>query len=246
MGTLECGMACVNPADDPINCGGCGNDCGGGQLCDQGDCTCADQSLDQCGNNCVDLQTDPNHCGQCGNDCGFDETCEMGQCVCDSGDSCNGQCTDLQNDPDHCGDCGTQCDGELEICNGGQCECKPGLELCNGQCVQTSNDPQNCGGCDVDCNGDACLDGECVNDCGNLDECNGQCADVDTDPLNCGDCGQACDNDELCIDGNCEGFLAPWQTDCNMCPCDGCFGDFQQCCEVEQYGALCVDAGDCP
>jgi hypothetical protein len=78
------------------------------------------------------------------------------------------------------------------------------------------------------------------------DECDNMCTDLDSDPLNCGDCGQACNNDELCIDGDCEEFLGQWQNDCNMCPCDGCVGDFQQCCEVDQWGVLCIDADQCP
>ena len=55
---------------DVGHCGGCNNDCGAGQACNDGNCECADPNLEQCGNNCVDTQTDPNNCGQCGNNCG--------------------------------------------------------------------------------------------------------------------------------------------------------------------------------
>ncbi|MCA9687771.1 MAG: hypothetical protein KC457_36770, partial [Myxococcales bacterium] len=134
-----------------------------------------------------------------------------------------------------------------EICDGGSCECKPGLSDCNGQCVQLENDPNNCGMCGNDCGQESCGNGMCLPNCDQFpDECDGMCTDLETDPLNCGGCGEACNNDELCINGNCREFLANWEIMCNMCPCNDCSGDFDQCCDVDGYGVVCVDANQCP
>jgi hypothetical protein len=36
---VECDGACVNPAADPLHCGGCHVVCGAGQACNDGACT---------------------------------------------------------------------------------------------------------------------------------------------------------------------------------------------------------------
>ena len=37
-GLLACGGACVDPGQDPANCGACGTACAAGQVCDVGEC----------------------------------------------------------------------------------------------------------------------------------------------------------------------------------------------------------------
>jgi len=127
------------------------------------------------------------------------------------------------------------------LCNG-SCECKPGLTDCNGQCVDTDSDPDNCGSCGNGCPG-SCGGGECVDNCdGFPDSCDGACTNTENDPLNCGDCGEVCNSDEICSNGNCNEY-AP--TDCDACPCDTC-DNGGNCCDVVDYGIVCVFDGGCP
>jgi hypothetical protein len=39
-GLLCCGTRCVDPMNDPNNCGGCGRACPPGNVCSGGNCTC--------------------------------------------------------------------------------------------------------------------------------------------------------------------------------------------------------------
>jgi hypothetical protein len=87
-GEVNCGGVCTDPAFDPLNCGGCGVNCGA-DPCVGGVCTpaqpqvldCAAQGLTDCGGLCVDTATDPANCGACGVVCGPDSLCEFGVCV---------------------------------------------------------------------------------------------------------------------------------------------------------------------
>ena len=62
---------------------------------------------------------------------------------------------------------------------------------------------------------------------------------------NCGDCGQVCDTDEVCVQGECRGFID--SRGCAACPCDNCHWGFDECCTYPgQANIICVDGGQCP
>jgi len=77
-----CSGRCIPTNGDPNNCGGCGVQCTGQQVCSGGACTsgCL-PGLVACGNRCFDTQTDNGHCGSCNGVCGGGTGCVAGQCV---------------------------------------------------------------------------------------------------------------------------------------------------------------------
>lgn len=87
-GTELCGGGadanCVDTASSQEHCGECGNACGPGLACVDGECTCDDRYL-ACGGTCVDPQVDYDHCGSCTGVC--DQFCFIGQC--DVGETCD-------------------------------------------------------------------------------------------------------------------------------------------------------------
>src|SRR5450755_4214090 len=66
-GELSCNGVCVEPMTDTANCGACGVQCMGAQLCSAGTCslTCSPGTT-QCGTSCSDVKVDPANCGACG------------------------------------------------------------------------------------------------------------------------------------------------------------------------------------
>ncbi len=82
LGEQECGASCVNPSNDPGNCGTCGHVCPVGQVCSAGgNCSVAcDANLTLCGGRCLDLTSDPDHCGGCGTSCSSG-ICEGSSCA---------------------------------------------------------------------------------------------------------------------------------------------------------------------
>ena len=87
-GETECDSGCIDLSSDPLNCGSCGNICGGGEIpwgttwgCIDSTCeiVCADDA-DYCGETCTDFTWDRENCGACGNNCG-DGACCSGRCV---------------------------------------------------------------------------------------------------------------------------------------------------------------------
>jgi hypothetical protein len=124
MGGLLCNGTCVDPYNDPYNCGGCGYYCLGPELaCIGGVCQsiCPPNTL-YCNGNCVDWRFDPVNCGGCGYRCGMNEECVQGACIaqCPSGTWCDGQCVDFASDPNHCGSCFASC-GMGNRCVNGAC-----------------------------------------------------------------------------------------------------------------------------
>src|SRR5690606_40732022 len=73
-GALECDGQCVDPKTNRDHCGGCGNACEEGRVCEEGLCACPQGSI-ECEGACVDPQTDPAHCGACGNACEEKHAC---------------------------------------------------------------------------------------------------------------------------------------------------------------------------
>jgi hypothetical protein len=221
--TLECGGVCVAPDVDPNNCGGCGTQCTGGEICAAGQCVVACPGTQtECGGGCFDLDASLQHCGECGNACDTGELCVNGACelACPPGLlECNGACTDPSTDPQHCGECDAPCEGD-EVCSSGSCllACPSALTDCNGGCFDLDSSPTNCGECGNACGtGEYCAAGTCtgITTCP-LTDCDGLCVDTFSDPQNCGVCGNACDFSQYCAAGIC---TTPGT--CPLTDCDG-------------------------
>ncbi len=99
-----CDGQCVDLSNSQTNCGTCGNECAGGDICTAGTCSlsCAtDQQA--CNGQCVDTSNDPNNCGACGHACPGGDVCTAGACAlscsttvpCPTGEVCTstGACT---------------------------------------------------------------------------------------------------------------------------------------------------------
>lgn len=77
-----CDGVCVPTHADPKNCGGCGKECTGEQVCSAGVCSdSCTPGLTACDNACVDLANDSAHCGECGAACEAGQGCADGRCV---------------------------------------------------------------------------------------------------------------------------------------------------------------------
>jgi hypothetical protein len=244
-GLVECEALCVSTATDAKNCGQCGNDCGPGGTCVEGQCVCGSGAID-CGTYCTDISADPRNCGGCGIECESGR-CESGHCSCEAGLTfCAREgCVDLTWDAHSCGVCDRKCaDGEL--CRQGGCECRPGLVRDGALCRNPASDPAACGAAAAACAGATpfCEGGACVAGCSSgRVPCAMACVDVVTDPLNCGRCGETCEARELCVRGECRRFEVP--PACTMCPCAVC--DSEPCCRYPGLDlAVCVEANACP
>ncbi|HEX9104006.1 MAG TPA: MXAN_6577-like cysteine-rich protein [Polyangia bacterium] len=121
-GQTLCGGRCIYVANDPANCGACGNVCPGSLVCISGACGCP-MGLSNCANICVDENVDGNNCGGCGVGCVAGTVCSAGACAVTCGvnlTQCVQSCIDTQNDPQNCGMCGHACDHNT-ICCAGNC-----------------------------------------------------------------------------------------------------------------------------
>lgn len=198
---LRCGNQCVDYLNDPLNCGACGNVCGEGTCCVNGNCaSLCEEGWVWCDGECIDPRNDNANCGACGNACGDGTCCDGGECVslCSAGQTwCDGACYDLANDNENCGACGNVC-GPGTCCNGGACVsvCEPGRTWCNGLCYDLQNDPLNCGACGNVCTGESiCTSGACVpcdGQGGRRWACDNRCVNLNTNPYHCGACFASC------------------------------------------------------
>lgn len=77
-----CAGKCIPTSADPKNCGACGEECVGDEVCSAGVCS-ADcvPGLTACDNSCVDLDNDSAHCGDCDTVCEDGKGCANGRCV---------------------------------------------------------------------------------------------------------------------------------------------------------------------
>lgn len=209
----------VNTANDPRNCGSCGNDCAAAGsatnwACNQGKCQvsncppgkgdCNGTASDGCE---ADLASDAKNCSFCGNDCGATvqhatpscsssacgySKCNAGWADCD-GDPANGCEQDIATDPSHCGSCNAVCDS-----TNGQAACVA------GKCAITCNPGY----------------GDCIN--GPSDGCE---TNTNTDRNHCGKCNIACTNPHgstSCGGGRCRPQCSSPYADCDGNKANGC------------------------
>jgi Protein of unknown function (DUF1592)/Protein of unknown function (DUF1595)/Protein of unknown function (DUF1588) len=161
-GQKACGSQCKTVATDQENCGACGNVCGAGQTCQNGQCQCSSGLL-ACNGMCV--SSTATHCGGCGTTCASGQVCSQNSCQtsCGAGET---QCSDgacvltTGGDALHCGGCNACPAGAA--CNAGVCACAvAGQMMCGSACVDTMTSAANCGGCGRACNG-TCTNGVCA------------------------------------------------------------------------------------
>jgi hypothetical protein len=170
----SCGMYhCADLAQDPYNCGACGNVCSQGNagpnaygVCINSSCQyyCIDGAV-RCNGACTFLDSDSDNCGACGDVCPESAPyCLNRTCTCAPWQTrCGNACVDLDLDPANCGACGVQC-AASETCVQGLCgECAPGLTWCGGYCADLMWDQSNCGACGHYCdpNYEVCSGGYC-------------------------------------------------------------------------------------
>lgn len=119
-GLDACAGACTDLSSDSLNCGACGNPCGAGDVCQQGQCstpgsTSGEQTLAP-GDD--EPQTEPAASEPETDAETASPTCPEGQA------DCGGVCADLSLDPLNCGDCGVAC-GPGSSCSAGVCSGNP-------------------------------------------------------------------------------------------------------------------------
>jgi hypothetical protein len=172
-GRTCCDNFCVDLHADPLNCGGCGSTCLGGQtLC--------------CNGQCANPSTSVDHCGGCGNACSTlngTPTCSAGVCgwTCNSNfvhcGPGNSGCDTPSNTVSNCGGCNNSCtptNASANSCDGQSCNyvCQPGFLDCvkigadTDGCESSASAITSCGGCNQACDtanslGASCSGGAC-------------------------------------------------------------------------------------
>lgn len=169
----KCLGANVNIFADSQNCGACGNSCGNGKTCQNGQCVNADSSKVLCDGMYIDPNTHAAFCGAKGNCSEYEPT---------SADYRGFDCTTMPG---------------RRLCSNGLCvsSCPNGQSLCMNRCVSLAN------GNIVSCAlfGVTCKEGNYAQ----CDEILPKCMDLSQDSNNCGACGKKCDEREVCLNGVC-------------------------------------------
>jgi len=247
-GAVLCGKVCVDTATDSKNCGGCGKNCGAGQVCVKGTCSiwCPTNQA-KCGGGdggvayCANLKTDNTNCGACGMACAAGQVCSAGKCAlsCQAGlTNCGGTCTNLKSDNSNCGKCGAACLAG-QVCSTGTCtlSCQAGLINCGGTCVDLKTSPANCGACGKAClTGQVCSGGKCALTCQQgQTNCGSACVDLQKSTSHCGKCGAKCKVGEVCVGGVCKNICGNGKLDTGE-QCDGSLLAGKTCKSFNYYG----------
>lgn len=148
-----CGEFCVDMKTDPLNCGACGNKCGGSKpVC--------------CDGKCQDAHSSVTNCGACGVECSAKNgtpSCVVGMCQwsCSAGYShClqgNTGCETPTSSADKCGGCNTNCNVLVKNATGIMCVAGTQCDYlaCFAGSVDGDNNRANgcepCGGVDQFC-----------------------------------------------------------------------------------------------
>ena len=216
-GISLCYGGCTDTRWDPQNCGGCGQRCVSGQLCNDGSCVSTGTGgggggFGGGGGGGFGGGGGGGFGGGGGG--GFGGGGGGGGCSYPS-EVCNGTCTDVTSDSNNCGSCGVAC-GPGNMCSMSTCVlgCTAPLVSCKGVCVDTGGDPANCGGCGVSCaSSQTCNGGKCASPCPTGQTfCGEACTDLGSDPANCGGCDIGCAHDQTCQAGLCRGAASVWPT----------------------------------
>jgi hypothetical protein len=249
--------SCVDRQTDPQNCGGCGNHCDPGKICQGGQCVCPPEKTTCSGPWGSDI------CCNLDEECGVDALL-LPICVpkckkCEEYDATSKTCK-----PTQCGTCQV-CDGDT-----GQCEtapsgtaCGSGL-VCCGETCQGADDPCNnqgdsggCGVCEEYDENSGCVPKQDGTTCGSCGKCSGGACipDLSQSCPTCQTCGAggvcstaadgtSCGSNEVCCGGTC--------TPGDSCPCPSgqhqctsflgskiCCDNADQCCVNQAEQPIC-------
>lgn len=253
------GLGCLALDYDPLSCGACGVQCGAGEQCIDGQCTCGNTPSSVSGPACDQFEVccgSPATCKPT-----TDPECRCGASLCGSGQSCcdvntQEQCISTWRDANHCGACGVAC-GPGQACQGGVCVCHEGLADCNndpsdGCEVSLALDPGHCNSCNNTCPaGEICNGrGTCELTClPGLTPCDGVCRDLASDRNHCGACNNACGPGEVANGaGECTPTCLPGYTECDSGECVRLTSNRAHCGACGQAcgaGDVCDGAGSC-